>query len=105
MSEVEYKISIKASKFSGYQSKKGNQGYVKAFVSNLWKQAMEWHEKEVRFQLFVDSLCYIFIHERFCLERAFQKIRIKGGMCNPCCVCNLAEKVAKYLFDLEIERY
>lgn len=98
---VDYLISTKLSKFDGYQSKKGNKGYVKAYISNLWNYAvklglndndvMEW------FLILINS---IFIHERFCLERAFQKIRIKGGMCSPCCVENIVRNTLEYLFDL-----
>lgn len=106
MNEVNYIVSIFKSKFHGYQSKKGNKGYIKAYVSNLWESSLEMgleFNKDI-FQLFVNSLCSIFIHERYCLERAFQKLRIKGGMCNPCCVENIVKNTIQYLFDLKFER-
>lgn len=101
---VEYKISIYKSKYEGYQSKKGNTGSVKAFISNLWNRAIH-HSKRLNicgFDLFVEFLITIFIHERFCLERAFQRIRIKGGACNPCCMQNITLYTTQYLFDIRV---
>jgi len=102
MNEVDYIISLYPSKFDGYQSKKGNIGEIKAFISNLWKNAIEDSIKlsEKPFDLFVIYLNIIFINERYCLERAFQKIKIKGGMCKPCCVSSLMDNTVEYLFGL-----
>ena len=102
MTEVDYLISTNLSKFDGYQSKKGNKGYVKAYVANLWNTSLENEYKfdEDQFQLFVNLLNSILIHERYCLERAFQRIRIKGGMCKPCCVGNLVKNTVEYLYNL-----
>ena len=102
---VEYLISTRFSKFDGYQSKKGNQGYIKAYISNLWNMSLEsaLELSKNQFQLFVDMLNIIIIHERYCLERAFQKIKIKGGMCNPCCVRNIVRNTIQYLFDLDYD--
>lgn len=97
---INYIISIYPSKFDGYQSKKGNQGYITAYISNLWDHAKNGFCGIGPFQLFVNLLNSIFIHERYCLERAFQKIRIKGGMCNPCCVKNIVNNTIEYLFGL-----
>jgi len=80
---VEYLVSINNSKFAGYQSKKGSNGIVKVFVSTLSKHIESFED-------FKNALIYYTIHERICLERAFNKIKIKGGMCKPCCVENLA---------------
>ena len=105
MTEVDYIISLFPAKWDGYQSKRGTKGIVKAFVSNIWKLAQEdgMKFKEDIFDLFVDYLNFIFINERYCLERAFQKIRIKGGMCNPCCVSSLVSNTVEYLYGLEFE--
>ena len=64
-----------------------------------------WEEKleTSRFESFVTLLCYMIIHERYCLERAFQKIKIKGGMCKPCCVMHIAENTFDYLFNITFE--
>ena len=102
MTNVEYLISIHPSKFHGYQSKKDQNGYVKAFITPIWNATKEWSELDDtnHYGLFIDMLIYIIIHERYCLERAFQKIRIKGGMCNPCCITNLTDNTMAYLYNL-----
>ena len=92
------KIGIRVSK----PSEKGENGEIKAFVSNIWKMTEKWAKENQfdPFMLFVDYLNLIFIHERYCLERAFQKIKIKGGMCNPCCIYDIACNTIEYLFGL-----
>lgn len=72
---VNYKISSYQSKFLGYQSKKGNFGVIKLFICTIWKYSSD-------FDTFVDNLNYILITERICLERAFQKIKMRDR-CKP----------------------
>lgn len=105
MSEVEYKISTHIGNSDGYQSKKGAKGEIKVFVSNVWKKTEKWAKDSNHdpFDIFVDYFNSIFIHERYCIERAFQKIRIKGGMCNPCCVVGLVDYTIEYLFKIRFE--
>lgn len=104
--KVDYKISTHLAKFDGYQSKKGLDGEIKAYISNIWKRAEESVEElqdiDV-YDLFAEYLSVIFIHERYCLERAFQKIRIKGGMCKPCCVEHISLNTMEFLFGLTFE--
>jgi hypothetical protein len=103
---VDYKISTYLAKSDGYQSKKGETGKIIAYISNLWKQTEEWANENPKFdhfELFVDYINLIFIHERYCLERAFQGIKIKGGMCKPCCVHNIVCNTMEYLFGLIFE--
>lgn len=69
---VEYKVSLYTSKFLGYQSKKRNEGEVKVYISTIWKWSNE------NFTQFYLALSYITLLERICLERAFQKIRLKN---------------------------
>lgn len=94
--EVDYIVSIRNSKFQGYQSKNQNIGIIKLFVSSLWNDYPE-------FEMFTKMFCIIQTLERYCLERAFQKIKIRGGMCKPCCVLHLADENATYLYGLEVE--
>ena len=89
---VNYKISINNSKFAGYQEKKGNNGTIKLFVSVIFEDSKDFED-------FIDGIIYFTIHERICLERAFNKIRIQGGMCNPCCVKNLAIEMYKSIME------
>jgi len=77
MNEVEYRVSLYPSKFSGYQSKKENVGKITFFLPKLWE------ESENNFDKFVNQLIFIQILERICLERGFQRFRIKNR-CNPC---------------------
>jgi hypothetical protein len=91
--EVKYNVSTYLSKFAGYQSKKGKNGKVKIFISKIWRWAKE------DFSTFWKRMIFIILIERICLERAFNNIRIEGGMCNPCCVKNAAKEM--YFFCLE----
>ena len=76
MIEIEYKISLHLSKFLAYQSKNKNKGIVKLFISVIWKYVRK------DFDRFVIWINYLTILERICLERAFQKIRMKNR-CKP----------------------
>lgn len=102
MSEINYKMSSYQSKFAGYQSKKGSVGNIIVYIPTIWKNSEKWAlEQDVDpFAIFVDYINIVFIHERYCLERAFQKIKIKGGMCNPCCVMKGVDYTTNYLFRL-----
>lgn len=93
---VKYTISTNFAKFHGYQSKKGERGEIKLFVAEIWKDCSNFED-------FVIAISHILTIERYCLERAFNKIRIKGGMCNPCCIMPLADATVKYLFNIEFE--
>lgn len=73
---IEYIISTNKSKFCGYQSKKGNSGTVKVFIPNIYSISVDFDD-------FIDWLEFFLIVERICLERAFQKIKMKNR-CNPC---------------------
>lgn len=82
--EVKYKISIYLSNCCGYQFKARNKGYVKIYVSNIWFQTYdEKLDINGNFLNFVNNFILYIILERICLEKGFQKIRIKGGSCNP----------------------
>lgn len=89
--EVNYRVSIYASKFLGYQSKSGRKGIVKLYISNIWK----WADGD--FSVFWKRMIAILLMERICLERAFNKIRIKGGKCNPCCVKPVALEMYEFI--------
>lgn len=84
--KVEYKISLYPSKFIGYQSKKGNKGCVKLYISPIWKyiHSLRWKTYfdedwiiEFMFDEFINELLYTMLLERICLERGFQKIKMK----------------------------
>jgi len=78
MSDIDLHISTHPSKFAGYQAKSGADGTITLFVSTLWEDAHGEYDR------FVDKLAYIYLLERVCIERAFQRIRIKNR-CEPVC--------------------
>src|SRR4030065_2202931 len=85
MPNVEYVVSNYASRFGGYQSKHGTDGVLKVFLPTLWTNGRE------KFESFVAELTYPIWLERICLERAFQKIRMKNR-CKPA-PCKIAQLV------------
>lgn len=86
MYDVKYKISTYPAKSHAYQSKKGLEGVITLYISNIWKHSKSYGR-------FVVDCIYYIILERVCLERGFQKIRMKNR-CNPCKM----EKYAKEIF-------
>lgn len=80
--EVEYFVSIYPSKFAGYHTCKGTSGKVMVYLYELWK----YSENE---ETLIEELIFIVLLERICLERAFQKIRLKQR-CHPCVMAPLA---------------
>lgn len=95
--EVDYIISTFKSKFGAYQSKKGTKGILKLYISSIWSISNN------NFEEFLLQLNFFMTVERYCLERAFNKVRIKGGACNPCCVHNISHKTIEYLFNGDSE--
>lgn len=84
--KVEYKISLYPSKFLGYQSKNQDTGKITLYISSIWKWVHSWRwtsyfiepeATEIMFDDFLNEFLYTMILERICLERAFQKIRMK----------------------------
>jgi hypothetical protein len=78
MCDVEYSVSLHPSKFEGYQSKAGQSGKVTLFIATIWDTVGEDYER------FLEELIWVSIIERVCLERAFQRIRMKNR-CEPVC--------------------
>ncbi len=80
--EVEYIVSNYPSKYVGYHTCKKETGKITAYISNIWKCSENP-------ETFTEDLIFIFLLERICLERAFQKIRLKQR-CHPCVMAPLA---------------
>ena len=89
--EIFYKISTFPSKFLGYQEKKGKNGTIKLFITSIWGISQDFNK-------FLEEMIFTLILERICLERAFQKIRMKNR-CNPCKMERFA--VSMYLHIIE----
>ena len=92
MTNINYKVSLYPSKNIGYQSKSGINGEVKVFISTIWTHS-------TTFEDFVEKIIYITILERICLERAFQKIRMRNR-CNP---CKMEKYAIKMIEGVQIE--
>jgi hypothetical protein len=78
MNEVNLHISTHPSKFAGYQAKAGSRGKITLYVSTLWEDARGDEDQ------FLEDLAYVYLLERVCLERAFQRIRMTDR-CEPVC--------------------
>jgi hypothetical protein len=90
-SKVLYRVSTYPSKFGGYHCKNKINGTVTLFVSTIWKTTKnninmleEGDDSIDLFNWFVDDFIYLHILERICLERGFQKIKMKNR-CKPSC--------------------
>ena len=81
------------SKNIGYQSKAREKGEVKLYISTIWSHS-------TTFEDFVEKIIYITILERICLERAFQKIRMKNR-CKP--YCRMEKYAIKMMECVQIE--
>jgi len=95
--EIEYVISARPSRFMGYQEKSGARGTIKLYVASIYKQ----HEEEG--EPFVDLLILYMLIERFCIERAFQKVRMHQRCKPECKIAPYAMFAFMYLFRPEEE--
>jgi hypothetical protein len=86
---VDLSISLNSSKFSGYQSKSGYDGKIKLFISSIWKDSKNEEN-------FIINLSYVYLLERICIERAFNKIKIKNR-CTPCKLRPIVSNMINYL--------
>lgn len=85
MTEVEYIVSLHPSDYVGYQSKNKNNGIVKLHISTIYNNSDDFDD-------FVNYCVFTLVLERICLERGFQKIRMKNR-CHPC-------KMQKYACEM-----
>jgi hypothetical protein len=69
MTEMTYQVSTYPSEFLAYQSKRGMEGLITNFIAR-------YHYDE--FNVFVAELIGYQLVERVCLERAFNKIKLKN---------------------------
>lgn len=99
--DVEYKVSLHESKHMGRWNINGDKGTITFNIPNLYRHAKkimtEWRGYECEDgdpceSGFIDEFMKLLIEtdliERICIERAYQKIRLKGhSRCKPFCVC------------------
>lgn len=92
--DVEYRLSLNESKYPAYWNIHGDRGCITQYLPSHWNEARKHsdifehdHPDEVM-ENFIEELIYSEITERICIERAHERIRMKGRTrCKPnCCV-------------------
>lgn len=84
---------------------KGDSGQITLFILSIWDDARkhsDFHEHDHLDEVmkdFVGALIFGYLMERDCLERAHDRIRIKGGRCKPCAVAPIVNKMFDYIID------
>lgn len=86
---VDMNISLNISKYRGYHSKSGYNGKITLFIPIIWGSSK--YEDD-----FIINSCHVYLLERICLERAFNKIRIKNR-CFPCKLYPLVSHMINHL--------
>jgi|GEM_PF-5167622 hypothetical protein len=80
----------------------GDSGSITLFLPPIWDDASvspQFHEDDL-VDFLVLQIGHTYLLERICLERAHEKIKIKGGRCEPSChVAPVAEFMTSYLIE------
>lgn len=88
--DVDYKFSLHPGKHPAYWNINGDIGNITFYLGEIWDLSQSRTKPDIEgwdeLDAFIDELLYSDLSERICLERAHEKIRIKNGRCNPCCV-------------------
>ena len=87
--DVEYIYQIDGIKSEGYWNINKDKGRIKFNLSLIYENCLSSIYDNIE-ESIIDRLILIEIMERCCIERAHEKIKIKGGRCNPCCVRNIS---------------
>jgi hypothetical protein len=98
--DVDYKVSLRESKTGGRWQINKDKGTITFNLPNHYNSAKKAIERKRGYcnlydksdediiNLFVMDLIETELIERICIERAYQKIRLKGhSRCKPFCVC------------------
>ena len=86
---VDYKYNLNPSKYPAYWNINKDNGKITFHLGEIWQHSQNNLTGMIDsdpVENFIDDLLYYDLSERICLERAHEKIRIKGGRCKPCCV-------------------
>jgi hypothetical protein len=93
--DVDYGVSLHEGKHPAYWNINGDEGKITFYLGEIWDLAQSRSKPDIygwdEMDAFIDELLFFDLSERFCLERAHEKIRIKNGRCNPCCVKYFSE--------------
>ena len=88
--KVNYKTSLFPSKKAARWNINKEKANITIYITNIWNDSKDFDD-------FVEGCIFFTLVERICIERAYNKIRIKGGRCNPCCVRETAIKIYRNL--------
>lgn len=95
--DVEYKVSLHESKTAGRWNINKDKGTITFNLPILYdysKRIVEKYRKETETDSFTNDMTINFfitqlieteVVERVCIERAHEKLKIKGGRCKPFC--------------------
>jgi len=98
--DVEYKYSLSTAKTSGRWNVNKDKGQItfnleilynhsKRSIDKFISQGRSYGQEDIE-NLFIINLIETELVERICIERAYQKIRLKGhSRCKPFCVCEM----------------
>ena len=93
--DVEYKYSLYQGKYPAYWNINKDSGKITFYLGEIWNIAQSRTKPNVEgwdeLDSFIDELLFYDISERFCIERAHEKIRMPKGKCNPCCVSYITQ--------------
>ena len=82
---------------------KGDTGEITQYLGSVYEEASEhsddpFDEDEVICTI-TGVLVFGYLMERICIERAHEKIRLKGNHCNPCCVKRVANTMFSHIVE------
>ena len=91
--EIENRVSLHWPKDStmGQRIINGDKGKITLHIGPIWECANHFDieesasetQRDLAISSFIDEITLIYLIERVCLERAHERIRLKGGMCRP----------------------
>lgn len=100
--KVENRVSLHRPKdgTAGRWNINGDRGTITLFLPRLWEFGSSLTFEENHIDNLILQIGHTFLIERICIERAHEKIIIKGGRCKPSChVAPLAEFMTDYLTE------
>jgi len=104
---VNYVYTLRDGKHPAYWNINKDDGKITFRLGFIWDISQEEDSVTImpkendELDKFINDLIFYDLSERICIERAHEKILIKGGRCNPCCVWYFTQ-LAMYPFAWDI---
>lgn len=70
---------------------------ITQYLPEIWAAS---HNSE---DFFIGLLITTYLYERICIERGNERIRIKGGKCNPCCIDPIVTAICNHLIGDDLQ--